>query len=286
MRLDIQNESLVITPELLQLYGKDVNIVVPQTFSAIMHKSFYRPSEFLAWSYHYLPLTDKDKKELLEELHIIDTKSFYICDNVENCSFVNNSSYCYNSADISHSREISQSRRVEHSYLVEKSLDVAYSEEIYNSRKCYHSKRVSDSEYIYHSTDIDQCYGILRGNKCKNSTLMFDSENVENCVRSEGNNIKNRILCTKECENYDYALLNREITSRRFEIAFQRINQIIKKYPFEAKESGATPVWQIDIQRMLKDLMQNIVSALGLDKMSQEDKVLLYRLTLSADLLM
>lgn len=297
MSEELQNDSLVLSSELLSKYhAKEEDIAsIAQaiekkwTVQELLAYTFTLPPvSFLSWSLYYLPLSEEDKKAVKEALAISMSDAFYMSHNITNCRYISNSSYCENSTRIDNSKEIKYSSNVSKSYFIEDSEHINNSTEIFSSAHCYNSTNVIKSEYIYNSIDVQLSSSIVNSSNIVNSLFMINVAGADHCIRSMGAAIKNRIFCDEHCPDCDYALFNKPISERRFDTTFDRVAKILHLHPLRPGTTYAkniTPLWSVELPKIFERIWREIESIVGVDKLSREDKILLYRLTFVKELM-
>lgn len=250
-KIEYRDGSLIITPELCEwknacregvafFYKHFPQGVTPKEIMTGIVR--HVPMSFCGWGYHNLPFSESDKEEFLKWAEIKDSDTFYTCHHITNCHRITESHFCEDSSDIEKSSDVSCSS------FVKNSTDVVESCAVFSSTSVEHSQKVMNSKHIRSG------YFIINSDSCSASSWVSDSSNlngcffVDKCSESEDllfcknfNQAKNRIFCDAPLLPYEYAIFNKQVSSRIFERVKSDLIQYLV-YWFGLREENIFPI--------------------------------------------
>lgn len=234
------NDSLLITPQLCEEHkgcGQGMAYMkrfYPNGFTVddvYTKKARHIPMHFICWGYHFLPFTEEDKRKFIEYAKIKNCTAFALSHHIENCHRISDSSYCSDSQHIYFCRNVHNSYTVGHSNDIQESSFINNCTEAYSSTHCMLSERVVGSHYVLRSQDVTDGYGIIDCKNVENGLYLQNAKNIKNCIMSIGNNISNRIFCSENCEDFEYAIFDQAVSRVRFETVFNALKEILMEEP-------------------------------------------------------
>lgn len=285
------NGSLLVTPELCETYRgcgqglKFMKELYPQGFTVdevYTGKVRHIPMHFVCWGYHFLPFTDDDKGKFLEYAKIKFSQKWYDSHHIFNCSEISHSSYCEDSTDVASSTNIRESLRVRGSSNVYGSTAIYESDDIKNSFCCVNSDFIEKSSYIYSSNSCKESYGLYQCEKIERGYLLNKVEECKYVIASNVSGVNNRIFCTEECPDAEYAIFNKEVSRNTFDYIFNRLVDAIAAEGFiDAESQKFSYLWaRANLVKAISPVIQEIFP-----RISEEEKLLLFENTLYVDAL-
>lgn len=308
--LTYDNDSLLITAELCLERGIDKEnfkigsiLLNGVTIDDIYTKKvpINIPIELLMWTYFNLPLTNSDKKKVLELAKIVDSTAFYDSYNITNCKLISESKFCKNSQDIQNSSHINNSLSVIGSTEVENSQYICNSKDIVSSACVFFSEKVGGSNYIINSQNIYGSRLVINGKDIDNSYYVLNTERSSNLILcADIYNSKNKILCSMMNNNDDPMICNKVVSQIKFDnlrdFLIEELTKITPKITANrgTKESfknhviNHTPALYVDKTIFFEtfknlDFWDKICRALDL---TEEDKKLIYNFTLCPEVVL
>lgn len=234
-----RNDSLLITKELCQERKacKEGLIFLERyypngfTVDDIYNKRIkHIPMSFVTWGYHFLPLTESDKKKFFEYAQI-ENSGFFQSHHIKNCKRISYSDHCYDSEDINYSKDVSGSFYINHCVDIQDSFEVQRSTTVNNSTKIYSSIKVMSSNSVANSNTVSFSSGVFNSSDIHNCFMIDFSKECENCMFSKClNDCKNKIFCSEMRDNDVPMIFDKEVSQRVFDRVFKELSKLLNEY--------------------------------------------------------
>ena len=288
--------SLLITPEMCIFYSACAEGIAymqkyhPNGFTVheVCSKQVrHVPMPFSCWGYHFLPFSQKDKEEFLEFAKIEESTGFFLSHHIKGCNTISDSKYCENSTNVMDSQDVVDSEDIVGSSDVQTSKCIRDSSNICMSEHCCRSERVVDSVYVVDSKIVSGSYVVESSNEVDNCTFVRGVSQAKNSILCVDGSPVNKIACDAECEAYPYAILNKEVSEAVFKRVHNELEAILRSLQYYVRDDlpnskhDVSPLvsWSRTLNPVILDIMEI------LPRMSEDDKRLLYQLTLCPDIL-